>query len=137
MHILVIQSCNKMLYLRNGHWTELLSKEFVFKIENTKHNYVAKYGKNVFLQNLLVDYGRSKLIRFVWFWSAKCSDVAHFEKEQVYKAWKCFSFSSFHLCTLTRVGLKEWVNTAERLQKSCQWRPLSVHGFSLATSLQC
>ena len=62
---LVIQSCNKMLYLGNGHWTELLSKEFVFKIENTKHNYVAKYGKNVFLQNLLVDYGRSKLIRFV------------------------------------------------------------------------
>ena len=38
----------KMLYLGNGHWTGLLSKEFVFKIENTKHNYVAKYGKNVF-----------------------------------------------------------------------------------------
>ena len=34
--------------LGNGHWTGLLSKEFVFKIENTKHNYVAKYGKNVF-----------------------------------------------------------------------------------------
>ena len=50
MRILVIifQSCYKMLFLGNGHWTRLLSKEFVFKIENIKHNYVAKYGKNVF-----------------------------------------------------------------------------------------